>query len=324
MPSRTPNRRLPRLLGAAALAASLVLTGCSAQKSVADPAASGSASTPSTVVKTLYGDVTVPAHPKRVAALDFPEATALADLGIKPVAIGSYTPDLDYYTSFLKGVPIATDDSGVPIVEKVAAAKPDLIILDSFTDQLAKNRPIYEKLSAIAPTVVLKWTEAAGSWQEDAAGTARAVGKTAQLDKLKAQFEARAASIKKKYADVLATKTIDLISGDESTWFLYGPTSSHGRVLAEAGARFGAAADQKDGFVQYSPERYDLLKDTGIVIVDAATDAEAAKVTGSPVFGTISAARDHDVFRTPYFFPSSYRIANALLDDFANALKNAQ
>jgi iron complex transport system substrate-binding protein len=310
-----------RALGAIALTTVLALTGCAAQVSSAETTAPSSKDA---VVKTLYGNVTVPPSPKRVVALDFPESTALADLGIKPVGIGSYTPDLPYYTSFLKGVPDVTDKSGQPSLEKIAAVKPDLIVMDSFTTDIEKNRAVYEELTAIAPTVVLKWTQAAGNWQEDAAGTAKAVGESAQLAKLKSTFEANAAAIKKKYAGLLAKETVDLVSGDASSWYLYGRTSSHGRVLAEAGARFGAAATQKDGFVQYSPERYDVLKDTGIVIVDAATGAAAKTVTDSPVFTTIGAAKNDQVFTTPYFFPSSYRIANALLDDFASALKHAK
>ncbi|HEY0248619.1 MAG TPA: iron-siderophore ABC transporter substrate-binding protein [Gryllotalpicola sp.] len=313
-----------RAITAAALitATALALAGCAG--STGSTAEESTAKPSSNTVETLYGKVTVPANPKRIVALDFPEATALADLGVKPVGIGSYTPALPAYTDFFKGIPDDTDKDGLPVPEKIAAQKPDLIILDDFTSKIEKDRPIYEKLSAIAPTVVLTWTEAAGSWQDDAEGTAQAIGKTAELKKLRDDYLAHAAEIKKTYADVLSTHSVDLVSGDASTWFLYGPTSSHGRVLAEAGSRFAAAEDQKDGFVQYSPEKYSLLQNSDIVIVEANDGIAAKPVTTSPVFANLPASKNGNVFTTPYFFPSSYQIANALLDDFENALKNAK
>lgn len=312
-----------RILSTVALAATAVvaLAACSGSDAAAD-ASKTKASAYS--VSTLYGEVSVPAGAKRIVAFDFPEATALADLGIKPVGIGSYTPALPAYTSFFKDVPVITDSSGLPDLEKIAAAKPDLIIGDAFATDVEKDRGLYEKLSAIAPTVILEWKQAAGNWPADAAGTAQAVGKTAQLDKLKSEYEAKAADIKKTYADELSTHTVDLISGTASTWFLYGPESSHGKVLAAAGARFAAAADQKDGFVQYSPEKYSDLSKSDIVIISANDAADAKPVTDNPVFAALPAAKNGNVYTTSYFFPSSYRIADALLDDFAAVLKKAQ
>jgi len=300
-------------------AAATALTACADSTTAAAPEASAHAAN---TVSTLYGDVSVPAGAKRIVALDFPEATALADLGITPVGIGSYTPDFPAYTTAFKDVPNVTDSAGAPDYEKIAALKPDLIVTDEFATDVEKNRPVYERLKSIAPTVVLEWTQAAGNWPADAAGTAAAVGKTKQLDALKADYEAKAAGIKSKYADVLAAHTVDLVSSGSGTkdWFLYSANSSHGKVLADAGAKFGAAAAQKDGFAEYSPEKYDLLKDTDVVIVEGAAVSDATGVTSNPVFAALPAAKAGDVFATQYFFPSSYQIAGALLDDFATAL----
>ncbi len=324
---RAVSRHRVTLAATALLAATAFVTADGAVAVAATPPAHVAAAAANTV-QTLYGKVTVPAAPKRIVAFDFPEATALADLGIKPIGIGNYTPALPYYTKFLKGVSIITDSSGNPDLEKIAALKPDLIIGDEFSYDIAKNRNLYTQLSAIAPTVMLKWTEAAGNWPADAAGTAAAVGKTAQMNKLRSTFLTHAAQIKKTYASVLSTHTIDLISGGSGTaagdWFLYGPNSSHGKVLATAGARFGAAKGQKPGFLQYSTEKYGLLQNSDVVIIDAADGTSAKPITSNPVFAALPAAKDGDVFTTPYFFTSSYRIANALLGDFATALKTVQ
>lgn len=315
----SPSARRHGALLVVAASAALLLSACSSAPS--DTPTAASAQTIS--VDTLYGTVKVPAGAKRIIAFDFPEATALADLGVKPVGIGSYTPDLPAYNTFFKDVPVITDDSGIPDLEKIAAAKPDLIIGDMFATDIEKNRALYDQLTSIAPTVILEWTQAAGNWPADAAGTAQAIGKSAELDKLKSDYEKHAADIKSTYADVLSTHTIDLMDGTASDWYLYGPGSSHGQVLAAAGARFGAAADQKDGYVEYSPEKFDILQETDLILSDSAADTGATALTSNPVFAALPAVKAGDLVATTHFFPSSYQIADALLDDFADALKNA-
>lgn len=309
--------RVATTAAAALAAAALLLTGCSATASASHEGTSGTIT-----VDTLYGKVKVPAGAKRIVALDFPEATALADLGVKPVGVDNYIPDFPAYNTFFHDVPVVTDDTGNPDVEKVAAAKPDLIIGDMFASDVDKNRQLYQKLTAIAPTVMLEWTTAAGNWPADAAGTAKAIGKAAELDELKQSYEKHAEQIRADYAKELAATTVDLVSGNGTAWYLYSPDSSHGKVLAAAGARFAAAKTQKDGYVEYSPEKYGILQDTGLVVVDAANGAEAKPITSNPVFASLPAAKAGNVVTTPYFFPSSYRIADALLDDFADALKH--
>lgn len=301
-------------LVAAAASVALLLSACSGGAAGSE----GSPARSTITVDTLYGKVTVPAGAKRIVAFDFPEATALADLGVKPVGIGSYTPDLPAYTTFFAGVPVVTDSNADPVPEKVAATKPDLIIGDIFATDVEKYRALYQQLSAIAPTVILEWKQAAGNWPADAAGTAAAIGKTAQLDKLKRAYEKHAADIRTTYRKQLAAYTVDLVSANPNAWFLYGPNSSHGAVLAAAGARFAAAAGQKDGYVQYSPEKLDLLDHTGLIVL---ASASAESLTSNPVFQHLPATEAGHVARTQYFFPSSYRIADALLDSFADALK---
>ncbi len=311
--------RVRRSLAALAVltAASLALAGC----------ASGTAGAPeekpaTRTVDTLYGEVKVPTSVKRVVAFGFPEDTALADLGITPVGRDSYIPELPLYDKVLKPVPVVTDESGLPDLEKIAALKPDLIVGDVPIADKEKYRAVVEKAAKIAPTTIFAWKTAAGNWPAEVAGVAQAVGRTAQLAELKAAYEKKAAAIKKQYADVLADHTVDLVSGDASSWYLYDATSSHGKVLAAAGARFGAAKDLTAGFTKYSTEKYGVLDTTGIVLVEAASVSDAAPVTGNPVFAALPAATAGHVFETKYYFPSSYKIADALLDDFADALKH--
>lgn len=315
MPSqlRSPRRGLGGL--ALVIVAALAVAGCGGGGSDAT-ADAGSSSAGTRTVATIYGPVEVPSEPQRIVALDFPEATALADLGVKPVGRPFYIPSLPAYEKFFKGVPKVTDSGAEPELEKIAALEPDLIVGDA--NELEGKKGIYEKLSQIAPTALFEWKTAAGAWEADAMGTAEAIGEAPQLAKLKGAYEAHAAQIKQRYAGVLGRESVDLLNGEPGVWYLYGPTSSHAKVLIAAGAHLGAGTSVGDeGFTEYSTEKYPLLKGTGILVVgEEAGGGGAAEVTGNPLFANLPAAKDGKVMETPYFFPSSYGIAEALLGDF--------
>lgn len=48
----------------------------------------------------------------------------------------------------------------------------------------------------------------------------------------------------------------------------------------------------------------------------------ATNVTPSPLFTRLPAAKKHDVFTAPWFFPASYPLAHALFADFEQVLKH--
>ncbi|MGG7463015.1 MULTISPECIES: ABC transporter substrate-binding protein [unclassified Plantibacter] len=304
------------VLGTAVVA--LALTGCSSQ--AGGDAAGTSGETRS--IETIYGTVDVPKTPKRIVAIGFTEATTLADLGIAPVGRTNYIPPLEAYDSFFKDIPVVEDANATPDLEKIASLKPDLIIGSEFADKA--DKAAFAKLSSIAPTAIFEWKPAAANWENEAQSTAEAVGKTAELDTLKASYAEKAADIKATYADYLSTHTIDALSGDTDNWYLDGPSSAPGRVLTDAGARLNAGADQKDGYVQYSPEQYGLLADTDLIFVSADTTDDATPVTSNAVFGATRAAVNGHVIQSGHFYSGSYAMAEALLDDLQAALAKVQ
>lgn len=331
---RAPRRGLSPRLGPGGISllivAALAIAGCggggssSSSASAASGSSSGTATTASATtggspgVETIYGKVQVPAEPKKIVALDFPEATALADLGVKPVGRPFYIPALPAYETFFKGVPKITNSSAEPELEKIAALEPELIVGDA--NELEGKKKIYEELSQIAPTVLFEWTTAAGSWEADAMGTAEAIGMAPQLEGLKGAYEDHAADIKSKYGSWLNSHSVDLVTGEPGVFYLYNPTASHSRVLIAAGAHLGAGAKLKEGFAEYSTEKYPVLKGTGAIVVDEPAPGGAKEVTGNPLFENLPAAKAGDVMTTPYFFPSSYQIAEALLGEFEEFL----
>jgi iron complex transport system substrate-binding protein len=268
-------------------------------------------STPSTrKIETIHGSVEIPADATRIVALDFPIACALFDLGVTIVGRSAYIPAFAAYTDAAQDVAVVESDSGELDLEKVAALHPDLILSDDWKDPAKQLLP-YDKLTAIAPTAVFEWQQAGGNWRSEADSTAEAVGRTPQLDNLKQNYADRCAAIKSAQSSVLTTTHWDLIDAGADSWDLYGPTSSHGKVLVDAGVQLGAGATQTDGYVQYSLERLDLLAKSDVIFT---TTVSLPFLKAQSVFNNLPAAQAGRVFTTDLFFPASYGIALALLD----------
>jgi iron complex transport system substrate-binding protein len=284
----------------------------------ASPAASGPR-----VVETIHGPVEVPANPQRIIAINFPSAIALIELGVTPVGVPNYLPALP------PGFPDATaiekieNEAYELDLEKIASLNPDLILGSDWLDPALQQAP-YEDLSRIAPTALFEWQQAGGNWAAEAAGCAEAIGKTAELEALKKGFEDKAAEVKTTYAGVLAEYTWDIISASDAAWYLYGPSSSHGKVAAAAGIQFGAAADQTDGYVEYSLEQLNVLQETGALLVRSAGDTSLEVLPPLATFQSLPVVAGNRLYTTPYYFPSSYGLSSALLADIETGLKALQ
>lgn len=114
-----------------------ILTACSASVDKT------SNSTKTTDYKIENGEtLKVPEKPKRVAVLTGFYVGDFIKLGIKPIAVSDTTKDSSILKPYLKGV----DYIGENDVERVAKAKPDLIVVDA----MDKNIKKYQK---IAPTI---------------------------------------------------------------------------------------------------------------------------------------------------------------------------
>lgn len=307
----------PLLTGLTVATFALVTAACGTAAPAAPPAATRT-------VDTIRGPVEIPATATRIVAIGFPEAMALLDLGIVPVGLPTYVPKVPAYDALIANVPRVDDNNQVD-VEKVAALKPDLVIGGDFSPSSGIQRSggaiPYEALSAVAPTVLFEWKAAGGNWQDEAARTAAAVGREADMAALAAATHQKAARIASTHADVLGRTTWDLVSGQPGApWYLYGPESSHGVVLKEAGVRFGAAAGQQANFVQQSEENFGVLGGTNglLVAVDAAGDNPLAGQAG---YENLAAVRAGHATVTRWFFPAGYQAAELLLDDLDTALR---
>ncbi|CAN5598448.1 N/A [soil metagenome] len=276
---------------------------------------------PGRTIETIHGPVVIPANPTRIIAINFPSAVALLELGVIPVGIPNYLPAFPAGHPTAEGAEVIQNSAGEIDFEVIVRLKPDLILGSDWTDPTKQLAP-YEQLSAIAPTALFEWTQAAGNWEAEAAGCAEAIGKTAELIAMKEAFETKAATIKSTYSKALSEITWDLISASNTNWYLYGPTSSHGKVVVLAGVTLGAAKGQTDGYLELSLEQLNLLENTDVLLTRSFGDETYAELTKLDTFNNLKAVTGQHLLQTEFFFPSSYGLSSALLDDVEVGLKS--
>jgi len=187
-----------RLVAVAAVA--LALGGCA---SAAQSAPEGAAAE-TRVFTGDNGEVTVPAHPQRVVATGY-AVPALIEVGAPLVGISTWTrgvplmspEELSTYEGLDK---VAGESAADTNYEAIALAKPDLIVIGVPAPVLADVD--VERLSTLAPVVAIGPT-IPSAWREISRRHADAAGALASFDAVRAEYEAKAAELKAKYAGVV-------------------------------------------------------------------------------------------------------------------------
>ncbi|MEU1779008.1 MULTISPECIES: ABC transporter substrate-binding protein [Streptomyces] len=193
----SPNRLLqsaPRRAAqalAAVGAAALLLTGCGSDSdSGSDKTKSEAASGGETrTIKDATGTaVKVPAHPKRVVTLTQEDLDAVLALGVKPVGItngqGLNKPPA-YLEDKVKGINVV-GNLLQPVMDKVLAAKPDLILAGDMQDE-----NVLKQLREITPATLVTMAPT-DDWKLSFRGVANAVNSLDKANKVIADYEAKA------------------------------------------------------------------------------------------------------------------------------------
>ncbi|GII26370.1 ABC transporter substrate-binding protein [Planosporangium mesophilum] len=204
----------------------------------ATPAAAGNGAQTRTV-KTAFGDVTVPAAPKRVIALGDTVLDSALVLGVTPVGTLSSRGGNTVSTY------LADKAGSVPIVgtvretnlEAVVTAKPDLILAAAGTAQAQ-----YDALKAIAPTVVAA-TTGSGDWESETRTVAAALGQKDRGDQLLADIDKRAKDIAARRA---GTGTAAIVRWMPTGPLIMSSSLMAGRLVQLAGDKLPAAANFTD------------------------------------------------------------------------------
>ncbi|MFI9173777.1 ABC transporter substrate-binding protein [Streptomyces lincolnensis] len=332
MLQRSPLRRLGRLIAVplSVLLGTAVLAACGSDGSsdTADTAkASGasSAAFPRTL-KTVMGDVKIPSQPKRVVVLDTGELDDVTLLGIDPVgAVAPHFKTEGGFPTYLKGELKDTADVGPllePNLEKIASLRPDLILSSK-----VRHEKVYDKLSAIAPTVFTETT--GGVWKQNLKVHAQALGlekeATAKLTEYETQAKALGAAIKKKDGGTMPTvSVVRFIAGPTR---LYASNSYSGVVLNDIGLKRPASQVSTDPEVtmkDVSPEQIDQADADLVFVTSADTDdkTQKAQVTSNPVWKSLPAVKDGKVFEVAdetWMSGIGVQAAEQMLKDVARA-----
>ncbi|MFI1970768.1 iron-siderophore ABC transporter substrate-binding protein [Streptomyces cinnamoneus] len=184
-------RRAAQVLAAAG-AAALLLTGCGADSDAGSgEAKDGAGSGGTRTVKDATGTaVKVPANPKRIVTLTQEDLDAVLALGLKPVGItngqGLNKPPA-YLADKVEGVNVV-GNLLQPVMDKVIAAKPDLILAGDMQDQ-----QVLKQLREITPATLVTMAPT-DDWKISFRGIGNAVNGLDKANKVIADYEAKAKS----------------------------------------------------------------------------------------------------------------------------------
>jgi iron complex transport system substrate-binding protein len=274
--SRENRIALPTL----ALCAVLALAGCSA--SADDPESDGG-SGETHAVEHARGTTDVSVDPQRVVTLEPVELDTAVALGRVPV--GSTVLDE------ASGVPAYLAEAGPdaaaveaiesvgtvaePDLERIAALRPDLILGTE-----SRHGALYDKLSAIAPTVFMATQEDA--WQDNVGLVAEALGDAEGADRLLGEYDARCAEVAAEHETV--GRTAQLVRPRDGLLTLYGPASFAGSTLECAGFATPERDWEDSISVDLSPE---LAAEAGAdLVVVTAVDPDDPAAVPSALSGT--------------------------------------
>jgi iron complex transport system substrate-binding protein len=197
------------------LAFVLALSGCSQSENNAQSEDKKIEEAKTRTVKTVKGEVEIPTNPKRVIT-DFYLADLLA-LGIKPLGSTQFPLNNPYIKDKIEGI----EDIGTPVsIEKVLSLKPDLIIMQSDEN--------YEKLSKIAPTVVIPYNSE-GDFYGEFRKIADLVGKKDEAEKWIQSFEQKAEEARKQINGLVREdETFGLYELQEDKLWVFGDNWGRG------------------------------------------------------------------------------------------------
>jgi iron complex transport system substrate-binding protein len=325
---RPTLRGLGRLLAAllAVVLGTAALAACGGKpEDGATKADAGSGAFPRTL-NTAMGKVTIPARPKRVVVLDTGELDDVTMLGVKPVgAVSPHMKSEGGFPNYLKGKIDGVKDVGPllePNLEKIAALKPDLILSSK-----VRHEKIYDKLTAIAPTVFTETT--GGPWKANLKVHAKALGKEKQAAAAMKSYEERAKHLgeairKKDKGRMPSASVVRFVAGPTR---LYQKSSFSGVVLDDIGLKRPASQSSTDPEVtmkDVSPEEIDQA-DADLVFVTVADDPSKTQkkdVTSNPVWKDLSAVKEKKVFEVPdetWMSGIGIQAAQNMLQDVAKA-----
>ena len=270
-------------------------------------------------IQHSFGESCIPLSPQRIIALDEITMEILLALDIKPIAATQPNitgSKIQKFAEKSEGV-ISLGKESQPNIEKMVQLNPDFILgFYLSADQ-------YQLFSKIAPTVSLDYVQT--GWKEALLQIGEITGKTAQAQKLLAQYQQRIQQFKAQINPQLKNKTISIsrfYSGYQIPEFRTA-FSFPGSILSELGLPFPQVQTQlttnpDQTYISVNLERLNLLDaDVLFVALDAEAQDSFQSYQKSLLWQTLDVVKNKQVYQvnSSYWIFGNILSAHAILDD---------
>ncbi|WP_029144830.1 Fe2+-enterobactin ABC transporter substrate-binding protein [Microbacterium luticocti] len=332
------HTRLRTLVAASAAALALVLGGCAAASAPAttDPASTGSGTADAGWPRTIAheaGTTEIPAKPANIVSTSITLTGTLLAIDAPVTATATTTPsDITDTQGFFSQWADVAHDRGVTSLypnlefdeEAIIAAAPDLIVVSSTGADATADQ--YEKLSKIAPTIVLNYGDE--SWQQLAETLGEATGHEQDAADLVAGFDKRVADVAAKITVPGGTANAVVWNGTSGQTAFAKPGGAHAELLTALGFDIVGAPDgadlsekKRDDFAFLSIENATTALTGSVVFVISGDEKTAADLAKTPVLANAPAVKAGQIhplgptsFRIDYY--SASQIVDTVESDF--------
>ncbi|WP_246170705.1 ABC transporter substrate-binding protein [Pseudonocardia hierapolitana] len=238
-----------------------------------------------------FGETEVPKDPARVVTVGWNDQDFVLALGIVPIVTRAWFDSYDNYP----WVQEATGGKGVATMggdgidyEAVAAAKPDVI----FAVYETVDRPTYDRLSQIAPTVIQsgEYPDEETPWNVQLLLTGKALGKEAEAQTLVDEVNAKIEAAKAANPGFAGKVLVEDFGPENGGHYLIGKGDPR-RALFDA---LGFEAQEHVG--DLSEEQLALM-DRDVLFVNGATKQQ---MTASPVFARLGVVQSDRTLYTTF------------------------
>ncbi|OOM10377.1 ABC transporter substrate-binding protein [Clostridium saccharobutylicum] len=274
------------------IATASMITGCSsiggqAQKNNANDFSSNE----KVVIKHEMGETELLAKPKRIVTLEYSFVDSLAALNIKPVGIAddnksdilikSIADKVGGYTS------VGTRSQ--PNLEVISSLKPDLIIAD-----LKRHKAIYEELSKIAPTIVLKSLES--SYDENISSFKTVAEAVGEKDKAEARIKEHNDLIDSKRTELAfdSNKTV-LSAALRDTFNAHASSSFDGQLLEKIGMK-NAIQNNDSAYAELTLEQLVQINPDVLLLMKSEDKTILEDWQENPLWKDLNAVKNNQVF----------------------------
>lgn len=293
--------------------------GCGSEES-GEAGSSGKTRT----IEHKLGTSEIPISPGAVVALDYASLEGLLALGADVAGAVDPSQVLTDEGRGAEGLE-SVGDVLEPNLENVAAIGPDLIIGVDFAAE-----QIYDRLSQIAPTVVVAEENSYGDWKGYLSRLGEISDREEKAEELLGGFESRIERFKERMGAELEEIETSIIRFVEAApVFVYGPASFCGSVVEEAGLPRPASQNVEEEQTEISRETLDLAEGDAIFYFASGTSDERAsrdkqaldEFVDDPLWQRLEAVQNGRAYEVgDHWLGSNIVAANLILDDLERYL----